>query len=149
MRRLIRGWPDLRRVLVTRQFDPAAILGALARDLVDDQIHAITERYRDQVVREPELLAVAVREMIEGPAQRAGQGAFVLVVHGIDQAFAAATTSAAQPQATVVVPLVTAFRGAATESRLVLTSAQVFAAVDATGDDVVDTLHRESLGPPG
>lgn len=151
VRRLVRGWPDLRRVVVARQFDPAAILGALAGDLVDDQVHAITERYRDLVGRDPSLLAVAVREVIEGPAQRAAQGAFVLVVAELPGELGASSPGVrdtASPALGAVVQLVTAFRGAATESRLVLTCAYRFAAIDAAGDDVVDTLQVESLGPP-
>lgn len=146
--RLIRRWPDLRQVVVTRQFDPAAVLVALSQQLVDDEVDVIVARHRDAVVREPDRLAVAVREILEGPAQRAGHGAFALLVHGLEQVMVATPAPHPDPaHLSVLVELVQAFRGAATESRLVMTSADAFSAIDASGDDVTTALHAESLGP--
>lgn len=148
--RIARRSTELRRVVVTRRFDALAVLSEIGSHVIDGRVQDIVEGHRAAVTAEPARLALALRELLEGPCQRAGQGAMLLVLLGIDGILEPPTPSdpVARPDAAhhaTIVKLLEAFRGARTESRLIVTSALPFAAADADGDDLIASTLREAL----
>jgi formylglycine-generating enzyme required for sulfatase activity len=129
---------ELRRVVVTRDFDAPAILGELREQTARQEVAAIVEEYRDRLHDDPAQLREALRAIIEGPCRDRGAGAFVLVLHDLDLM--------ARPDLLLVVrALLGAFTGAGTASRLLFTCAIPFSVFDQRGNDLSHLLSCESL----
>ena len=121
----------LRRVVITRkQQDSAAeLLAQVARTSASAEIDRRVRAYLAEPAATRPRLAVFARALLEGPAQRKGQGAVLLVVHDLRGVRPRMRAGRAElPHAPpVIAELIEAFVGAATESRLLLTSARRFA----------------------
>ena len=137
---------ELRRVVIGRkqQDDPVAILRQLALVVGDVEVERRVRAYAEAPAAERPRFVVLVRELLERTCQRAGQGAILLVVHDLEvrrprlRMGQLALAPGAPP---VVAELVEAFHGAATESRLLLTSASRFAIYTAAGKELVGRIR--------
>jgi hypothetical protein len=143
---------ELSRVVVAREFDALAIVQEIRVQTARREIDEIAASKGQAVSDDPADLLATLREIIEGPCRSAGNGAFVLVLHGFDPV----VTSSTRPDERRDLPpellpvaraLVRAFAGSRTASRLLFTSAAPFSIIDSNGDDLAVSLRVESLEP--
>jgi len=149
LRRLSRELPS---VVVARDFDTPAILGALSAQTARAEVDRLAGRYRERVRSDPGQLLLALRGILEGPCRDPGGGALVLVLHGFDPvpdpgASPDHRRNLGPTQLVVARAVIGAFSGARTASRLLLTSAAPFSVVT-DGGDLADTLFSQSLDMP-
>lgn len=144
---------DRSRVVVARDFDAAAILQQIRDQTALGEVNAIVSPYLRTLNNDPRQLRQALRQIIAGPCRSAGAGAFVLVLHGFDPI----PNPNAQPDElrglapdllVVARSLIGAFTGAATDSRLLFTSAAPFSVPAEDGGELTAALHVERLVRP-
>lgn len=156
-RRVSRRMPDLREVVVAWALDAEAILDGLRAQVPSADVARIVDAHLDAIRADPRALAIALREILEGPCARQGSGAVLLVMYGMESSLVDAIDAPAPAQPRVVdaehLPaargLLRGFSGAATESRLLFASAAPFAVPDEQGHDLAANLAWETLDPPG
>lgn len=129
---------ELRRVVVTVDFDASAILRAVREQTAHTEVATLARRYDDRLQGDPQQLRDALRAIVEGPCRDRGAGAFVLVLHNFD------LTSTCDGMV-VFRALLGAFVGAGTASRLLFTCSAPFPAVSDDGVDISRRLAWQSL----
>src|SRR5262249_2564278 len=75
---------ELRRVVVTVDFDAFAILRAIREQTAHPEVATLAKRYHDRLQGDPQQLRDALRAIVEGPCRDRGAGAFVLALHNCD-----------------------------------------------------------------
>jgi hypothetical protein len=143
------------RVIVSDDFSSSEILKTIVLQTGSEGVSAIADRYTQTLRANSSRLQQALREIIEGPCQDAGDGAIVLVLHGFDpESIGTADPNGRRqlsPERLVVAQaLISAFVGARSASRLLFTCTAPFSVPKANGDKDLVKLYllTESLEPP-
>lgn len=131
---------ELRRLVVT-DFDAAAILRAVRNQTARAEVEALAEQHGQRLPDGPRQLRTALRAIVEGPCQRRGAGAFVLVLHEFER-------TSTPERGVVFRALLDAFDGAGTASRLLITRSDSLSSVPEDRVDASRPLAWQSLDAP-
>ena len=128
--RIANRMSHLQPVIVNQHYGAKDILEAFAYFAGTEEVTAIVNRHREQAAKDPAYLAVALRELLEGPCRDVGQRPVLLIIDDFEQALTDPHPGGLHRVKADLVDsiraLIEAFNAGGTRSRLLITSRYAF-----------------------
>ena len=156
--RVAHRMPGHALALVVERYDARAVLDAIAQAAGTREVQDCIDDWRDEVRKRPEALAIALRELLEGPCRErienehgdVARRPILLIIDDFERVLEEPSDNgwpAVKPAyLPVVCAVIEAFGEADTDSRLLITSRYRFRAF-AGGHDRAEVLLPVQLGP--